>query len=236
MIAGLSKAVTLYLAPLLLLTSILLSLFAYLAPVVMLAGKVALITVTPSTALTKVGGPAVDGASVFIGALGSCSRAKNDEELVCMPPSFAPEYNLKVLADEAPIVLLSSPPAGAPAFISLSIALSITFLFSFTLLSFRHKMSDKFGAGLDKPFVHRFNAWIGFFGFFIGITSFLIMRMWFGKAVEDFNKSIQRMGDKGPQLIASDSNAFTMVWVAYSFYAVPVICSLAKINVKPPGK
>ena len=70
-------------------------------------------------------------------------------------------------------------------------------------------MSDKFGAGLDKPFVHRFNGWIGFFGFFIGITSFLIMRMWFGKAIEDFNKSIQRMGDNGPQLIAADGNAFT---------------------------
>ena len=71
MIAGLSKAVTLYLAPLLLLTSILLSLFAYLAPVVIFGGEVALITVTPSTALTKVGGPTVDGASVFIGALGA---------------------------------------------------------------------------------------------------------------------------------------------------------------------
>ncbi|KAJ7788462.1 hypothetical protein B0H14DRAFT_3504239 [Mycena olivaceomarginata] len=31
-----------------------------------------------------------------------------------------------------------------------------------------------------------------------------------------------------PQLIANVGNAFTMVWVAYAFYGVPLIISLSK--------
>lgn len=236
MIAGLSKAVTLYLAPILALTAILLSLFAYLAPVIMLQGRVALLTITPSTALTQIGGGAVDGVSIFIGALGSCSRTKNDAPINCTIPSLSPEYDLSALPDNAPQVLIAAPPSGAPAFIAVSLVFSIFFFFTFTLLSFRHKMGEKMSGALDKPLIHRLNAWVGFFGFFIGITAFLVMRMWFGKAVEDFNRSIQKMGTNGPQFIAGDSNAFTMVWVAYAFYAVPVICSLAKINMAAGGK
>lgn len=73
--------------------------------------------------------------------------------------------------------------------------------------------------------------------------------MWFGKAVQDFNNSIAAQGAQGPNLIAGLGNAFTsefnnitrdssfltsliVVWVAYAFYAVPIIISLAKLNVK----
>jgi hypothetical protein len=72
MIAGLSKAVTLYLAPLLALTAILLSLFALLAPTLLLHDRVALLTVVPSTALIQTGSSTgVDGPSVFMGLLGA---------------------------------------------------------------------------------------------------------------------------------------------------------------------
>ena len=73
MIAGLSKAINQYLAPLLLLTSLLLIIFAYLAPSVMLATQVALLTVTPSASLTQPdgGSQTIDGPSVFLGALGT---------------------------------------------------------------------------------------------------------------------------------------------------------------------
>lgn len=74
MIAGLSKATTLYLAPLLTLTAIVLSLFAYLAPVLLLHDKVALLSVTPSTALVQNVSRSVDGPSVFLGALGKQPR------------------------------------------------------------------------------------------------------------------------------------------------------------------
>jgi len=84
---------------------------------------------------------------------------------------------------------------------------------------------------LDKPLLQRMSAWIGFFGFLIGITSFLVIRMWFEKAVQDFNASIAAQGQQGPKLLASTGNAFTMIWVAYAFYAIPIITSLAKLNV-----
>lgn len=71
MIAGLSKAVTLYLAPLLALTAIILSLFAFLAPTLLLHDRVALLTVVPSTALLETGSSqVVDGPSAFLGVLG----------------------------------------------------------------------------------------------------------------------------------------------------------------------
>lgn len=77
--------------------------------------------------------------------------------------------------------------------------------------------------------------------------------MWFGKAVDDFNRGIQEAGNNAPQLIASTSNGFTsmssvlpsldapshilvVAWVAYAFYAVPVICALARLHVTAGGK
>lgn len=77
MISGLSKAITLYLAPLLALTAVFLSLFAYLAPTLLLHNQVALVTVVPSTALQSIQTNAsngLDGPSVFIGVLGMKSR------------------------------------------------------------------------------------------------------------------------------------------------------------------
>ena len=42
-----------------------------------------------------------------------------------------------------------------------------------------------------------------------GVVSFLVLRMWFGKAADDFNNDIQRQGSKAPQLIANIGNGFT---------------------------
>jgi len=138
-----------------------------------------------------------------------------------MPP------DLTVLPGNSPTQLLSPPTASAPAFIALSIALSFLFFLSFTLISFRHKMGAKMTMILDKPLLQRMSAWIGFFGFLIGelshfnttlgdviiviagITSFLVIRMWFEKAVQDFNASIAAQGQQGPKLLASTGNAFT---------------------------
>ena len=72
--------------------------------------------------------------------------------------------------------------------------------------------------------------------------------MWFAKAVQDFNNSIAAQGQQGPNLIATIGNAFTseykytewkriystsitVVWVAYAFFAVPIISSLTKLNI-----
>jgi len=230
MIAGLSKAVILYLAPLLMITALLLSTFAFLSPVVMLQDRVALLTVTP---LVQAGSTrSVDGPSIFLGALGSCSRVNNAAHINCTSPTISPVYDLSVLPDNAPHLVLSAPTASAAAFIGVALAFSMFFFITFTLISFREKMGEGLSNVLNKPVLQQLSAWIGFFGFMIGLTSFLILRMWFGKAVEDFNTSIMSQGGQGPQLIAQTSNAFTMVWVAYAFFAVPIIVSLAKLNVK----
>jgi len=74
MITGFSKAIILYLAPLLYLTALLLSLFAFLAPAALLHQEVALVTITPSLILTQPGvSKPVDGPSVFLGPLGKPS-------------------------------------------------------------------------------------------------------------------------------------------------------------------
>jgi hypothetical protein len=232
MIAGLSKAVTLYLAPLLFLAAIFLSLFAYLAPTILLHDQVALLAVVPSASLTQPNSSQnVDGPSVFLGILGSCSRPHNGVPVNCTAPTVSPIYELSVLPNSGANLSLSAPTQGTPIFVAMGLTLSIFFFVVFVLISFRHKMSPKLTAILDKPLVQRLAAWTGFFGFFIGITSFLVLRMWFGKAVTDFNATIQAQGAQGAQLVAGVGNAFTMVWVAYAFYAVPVIISLAKLNV-----
>jgi len=232
MISGLSKAITLYLAPLLALTAILLSLFAYLAPTLLLHDQVALVTVVPSMALVQANAShGLDGPSVFMGVLGSCSKASNSAKVNCTASSVSPQYDFSVLPGDAPEDLLSAPTATTPVFIAVAISFSILFFLSFTLISLRHKMHPKVAGILENPTLQRLSAWVGFFGFLVGLTSFLIIRMWFGKAVDDFNASIISQGQQGPKLIATTGNAFTMVWVAYAFYAVPVITSLTKLNV-----
>ncbi|KAH7931009.1 hypothetical protein BV22DRAFT_23581 [Leucogyrophana mollusca] len=231
MLADLSKGVTLYFTPVLMLTALLLALFAYLAPTVMLHSQVALLTVTPSSSLTQPGSTqGVDGPSIFLGALGSCSRPNNAAGLVCMSPSISPVYDTSVFPSNAPSAVISAPPASAPAFIAVALVFSAIFFVTFTAISFRHFMG-KAGAVWEKPMVQRVSAWLGIFSFLLGLASFLIVFMWFGKAVVDFNQSIQGQGSNGPQLVAQTGNAFTMVWVAYAFFAIPVIVSLAKLHV-----
>jgi hypothetical protein len=209
MIASISKATILYLAPILSVTAILLSLFAFLAPTMLLHDQVALLTVTPSPLQGQSSSRAVDGPSIFLGALGSCSRSSNASPVNCTLPSISPVYDLSVLRGDNFDRVLSAPTAGTPAFIAVALFFSVVFTLAYTLISFRDKMGDKLSAALDKPQVHHLTAWTGFFGFFIGITSFLILRMWFGKTVDDFNYSIAAQGAQAPQLMAATGNAFT---------------------------
>lgn len=106
------------------------------------------------------------------------------------------------------------------------------------MTAFRGKMG-KFGNVFDRPAVQRTTAWVGLLGFLIGmssvrspyvqiadsivgITSFLVIRMWFGKAVEDFNRDISKGGSDAPQLIAATSNGFVSTYI--SLHATLVMC------------
>jgi len=238
MLNQLSNAVALYLAPVLSLTAVLLALFSYLSPAVMLQTRVALLVVKPSLLLLpNPSKDQTDGPSVFLGPLGSCSRTNNGAPVNCTIPVLNPNYDLGVLPSDASR-WLSAPTATTPAFIAISLGFSTVFFILFSLIAFRAKFGGKFGAVLDRPMVQRVCAWIGIFGFMIGISSFLIIRMWFGKAADDFNQSIELEGANGPHLIAEIANGFTMVWVAYAFHSIPLVCALAKIHVTaaPPSK
>jgi len=231
MLADISKSTTLYLTPVLMLASLLLVLFAYLAPAVMLHSQVSLLTVTPSSALTQPGSTqAVDGPSMLVGMLGSCSKPNNAAGLTCTSPSFTPVFNTSVFTSNTPSAVLAAPPAAAPVFLAISLAFSIIFFVMFTAISFRHLMG-KAGNVWDKPMFQQVSAWIGITSFVVGLSSFLIVRMYFGKAADDFNLSIEGQGTNGPQLIAGISNAFTMIWIGYAFFAIPVVVSLAKLHV-----
>jgi len=89
----------------------------------------------------------------------------------------------------------------------------------------------KAGNVWEKPVMQQVSAWIGIVSFVVGLASFLILRVYFGKAADDFNLSISGQGTNGPQLVANTGNAFTMIWVGYAFFAVPVVVSLAKLHV-----
>ncbi|KAF8481213.1 hypothetical protein DFH94DRAFT_738725 [Russula ochroleuca] len=236
MIVNLSKAATLYLAPVLSLTSLILVLFAYTAPTILLHSRVALLVVSPSLQLADPSSSQeVDGPTLFLGALGSCSRPNNKGPVTCTQPTVSPVYDLSALPSNSPN-LLTAPTASTPVFIAISIALSTIFFIIFALISLRANLGARLSTMLDRPTFHRASAWLGLLGFMIGLTSFLVIRMWFGKAVEDFNGAILGGGDNAPHLIAAISNGFTMVWVAYAFYGVPVICALARLHVTAGGK
>lgn len=98
MIANLSKAIILYLAPLLALTSFLLNLFVFLAPTLVFHDSVSLARVYPAildlatNSSVKAHGE-IDGPTLLVGLLGSCARKSGKEVLFCTSPSFAAVYS-----------------------------------------------------------------------------------------------------------------------------------------------
>ncbi|KZW02400.1 hypothetical protein EXIGLDRAFT_601897 [Exidia glandulosa HHB12029] len=242
MIADLSKAIILYLAPLLALTSFLLNLFVFLAPTVLFNDSVSLASVTPAlldlatNASVKAHGE-IDGPSLYVGLLGSCARKTNKEVLFCTTPSFAAVYNTSVLPTSIPN-FLTAPVSATPVFAILALLLFAVFLPLFTLSALREKLPGKMNALFSRPMLGSFVAWAGVLSWLILAAVYLVMRMWLGRSVEDINAQIVNLGKGAPQLHAEISNGFTMIWVAQAFAAVPVVCSLMKLHMSnaPVGK
>ncbi|KAI6047593.1 hypothetical protein EDC04DRAFT_3336 [Pisolithus marmoratus] len=154
MLADVSKAVTIYLTPNLMLTAVFLTVFAYLAPAAMLRGQVALPMLTPPQGL--------------------CAQPNNAATLTCAVLSVLSTYNMSVFTSNIPSSVLV-PSAMTPAFFAIVLVFPFAFFFMCTT-SFRHLMG-KVGNFWEIPFVQRVSAWIGIGSFVVGLTSFLIIRI-----------------------------------------------------------
>lgn len=103
--------------------------------------------------------------------------------MTCTPPTVSPTYgtiiryrslrrvngdvDLSVLPQHSPD-LLTAPTATTPVFIAMAIALSMIFFIAFTLITLRANLGARLSAALDRPMLHRANAWVGLLGFMIG--------------------------------------------------------------------
>jgi hypothetical protein len=62
-----------------------------------------------------------------------------------------------------------------------------------------------------------------------GLASFLIVRMWFEKAIDDFNKSIVSQGKNAPELVAAAGNGFTSAYHGHIIQRLaPSDCNLPR--------
>ncbi|KAF8516191.1 hypothetical protein BU17DRAFT_93020 [Hysterangium stoloniferum] len=231
MIDTITKLVPLYLAPVLALTSTLLTLFAFLAPAAMLHSQVSLVTIFPGRSVPLPGDnkDSVDGPTIRMGMVGSCSQSSNSASINCTAPSISPTFDFSVLSGNSP-TFMGGPTATTPAWIAVSLVFWGLFLVIFSLSTVRERLGGKISLLLGKPAVARAAAWVGVLGYLIGLSAFLVNRMWFGKAIDDFNVQVAQMGSGGPDIQAGLGNGFTMLWVAYAFGAIPLVCVLMKIH------
>ncbi|KAH7100215.1 hypothetical protein BKA62DRAFT_743852 [Auriculariales sp. MPI-PUGE-AT-0066] len=236
-----AKAVLLYVAPLLALTSFLLNLFVLLAPTMMFKDSVSLAQIHPAVIdlATKTAAKSkdIDGPSVLVGLLGSCARQTSDVAFWCTSPSFAATYNMTVIPSSIP-TFLTAPVAATPVFAIIALVIFAAFVPLFTLSALREKLPARMGATFSKQGMSNALAWAGVLSWLILTTVYLVMRMWLGRAVEDTNTQIFHLGKAAPQLQAEVSNGFTMIWVAQAFAAVPIVCALSKLHMAsvPAGK
>jgi len=85
-------------------------------------------------------------------------------------PNIISKSDLSILPSNASR-WLSAPTATTPGFIAAALVFSTIFFILFTMIAFRAKLGAKLSAQLDRPMVQRASAWIGLFGFMIGMSS-----------------------------------------------------------------
>jgi len=262
MISNASIWIVRYLAPVLFLTSVFLSVFSFVGPVPQFHSSVSLVTVSPmnitagkglgSRALFDLGvtggrrvpreasiatvlsaRSTVDGPTILFGPLGSCAKPSNNGKLVCTTASWHAAYDLSVLPDNAPKSALSpSIPITSSVFYLVALILSLLFF----CLSIIGSLADILPSA-PKPIVQLNNhavatkiiASFGMLGFIIGLLSSIVWRVTFGMDVSEFNSRIAT-ANGNPALVASLSNGFTMMWVAYAFQGPLLICALFKLH------
>jgi len=231
MIEGFSEFVVIGLGPVLMIVSFVLIVVTFLAPTMLFHASVALLTVTSANqTLDPVQDTGSVGPSLFLGALGSCGRYANSTKILCTNSSLSPTYNTSAIQipDSTAYTILSYSPATAADFILLSLVLSFLFFVGYTAQCIQQAKKIEIWA----PFRSRYVATCGVFGFFTGIIPFIVMRMWFEEMLTDYNavEDVEMGGRQGLVLLAATGHGFTMAWVAYAFYLVPLVASFSGIS------
>jgi hypothetical protein len=126
---------------------------------------------------------------------------------------------------------MAGPTATTPAWIAASLIFWGLFLIIFSLSTVRERLGGNLSSLLGKPIIARVAAWVGVLGYmvgtlaflaadnklfidvYLGLAAFLVNRMWFGKAVNDFNVQVAQMGSGGPNVQADLSNGFTSTYL-----------------------
>jgi len=254
MLELLTRLLTHQLPPILSLVAFILALLALLSPVPALHTSVNLLTITPSQLSTP---PSVrdvasfeelsrfnvrtlretyiemardstgDGPSVFMGLLGSCSRSSDEADVACTNSTFNPVYDLSALPSNTPALALDGPTSSTPEFILTSIILLFLFSLHHALFSLMPE-----GARIQVPLTRmaRAMAWLGVIGWLVGMVAVIVLRAWYGNAQTAFNKAIATAGSSAPELTAAVGNGFTMLWIAYAFFAPALLLALVKLN------
>jgi len=211
------KGIALYLAPLLYVTALFLSVFVFLSPAVMLHDQVALLTIAATAAQA---GP-TDGFRFFLGALGSCSKQNQTAQVQCTKPDLHPVYDLSIFPASTPQLSIPAAALGIPSYIVFSFGCAFAFFVMYMLTAYRRMFE---GRGMQKLI-----AFFGILGFLIGIGSFVWLYKSHQKSILAFNAAVQDSNYKGPQFAAGIGNGFIMLWVAYGFYGLAILVNLTKL-------
>ncbi|KAH8988830.1 hypothetical protein EDB92DRAFT_1935631 [Lactarius akahatsu] len=201
---------SIYIAPVLSLISLLLILFAYTASTSLLHGKVALLVVSPSLELTNSSSSqGVDGPTIFLGALGSCSRPNDEGSVTCTPPTVSPTYDLTVLPQNLQD-LLTAPTATTPVFITIAIG------FFLAISETRFNVSTALKR-LDRVLSHSD-----------------VVREGCGGITQSGSGAPHLIAQTGN--VFHEWVSALLVWMGYAFYAVPLIYALARLHVTTGSK
>jgi len=196
-----------------------------------------LLAVKPSLANVNArpGTPPPDGPSFFLGPLASCSKDSNDGVMNCTRQSIRPTYDTSSLPDDSLTVVLSPPSPAIAGIMATSLAITGLFFVLYTPVVVR----QAYGMGPEAcsgPGIQMACRWVGGIGFVSGLSSFIIMLMWFSKTVTDINNFISSQGSQGPRLAAELGHSWYFVIGGYSAFLVPCAVAMMEMNKTMPKR
>jgi len=113
-----------------------------------------------------------------------------------------------------------------PLIIAVSLCCASACFLLYILRIFRYTMGK--GQTFGSRGMQKWIVFLGVIGFITGLSTFIALRISLGTSVQRFNDAIQDPRYTGPHFVGHVANGFTMLWVAYGFYAVAVSITLYK--------